>query len=1423
MSERRVTGARRRRQNVLPPRPPREARTRAQIRVAQEVREAERAVPVRAPPPQNAIAPRPRTRRQLASLGLRVPAPQELPRAVRAPRARNNRQDQQAAEDFLHAQDNRRPPVEPIAPREYDPQEFARAIAQYLPVQALQPRSAFSRILPPNNRRVQPANVPPPAFPILPPGFVVRGSHIAQAGIPILQNRAFGSAHLTYDVYPGLQATNPRWIRTALNTVREVTEPLFTIGTSTSSNPVPTVWRNIRIRFSVALRFRRFVHGEDGGITEQIGDEIFLWTQRDYVIHSSADINTFKAQVYRELMGQIHVIELRQSQWQFFLYTMFRMQLNRFRLNGGCTFALPKVLAKSKSLINPDNEDNKCALYACLVHVFPKESNKSRVSQYFHELNNCEAELLREKKHTLDYPLSPYSRRWKNLEEMFNRPINIYGWEKGEKQAFVYRISSRPDCHLNPIDLCLVTHKNRDHYCAISNPSRFWCSGNKGKRKKQFCPRCVSVVNTGKSMQEHVSKECFRLNGTRIKFPPERNCKVSFKNFNARQPLPFVIFADYESVLDKETGLHIGCGYTLKIICRENPQYTRKSIVYRGEGASWKLLTELNKIQKEIVRLIYSKKYVTADRDVVIPQEEHAICDWCECHIKSSGFGQEIQVPVKIYSNLNGKQIRVAHKSCENFWFFRIFKIPVVFHNLSGYDSHLLLCDLDKCNNMPMKTKNKVTSHDLSAIHTNGEKIKTMWVGRLHFIDSYAFMKESLGELVNNLRNTPDARWEILKSEFTNKYNPDLLLSKGVYPYEYMDNFERFNETSLPPIGAFFSKLSNRGISEEDYQHAQNVWEYFDIKNLGEYHDLYMKLDGLLLAEVWEAFTKNCFDTDGLDPAYFVTLSSFSWSSLLRETGVVLDLFHQEQAGMHFTVEKGIRGGLSSVCGKKYSVHTPPTAEREGTFILYLDATNLYGLAMSMFLPVGNFNEMLQDEIPEFIARTLMNVRDDSETGYILVVDLDYPVELHDSHNDYPLAPERLSINGQEKLMLSLRDKRDYVCHYRTLQFYIKKGLVLKKVHKVISFTQRKWMEPYVAKRTELRRNTKVKFLQDFYKQEVNGNFGKTMENKRARIDFQLVMDENVFNKKVANPRFKNFIQYNEKLGGAEMHRKEILLDKPIIVGFTVLELSKLHMQTFWYDTLKRLYGAKVRLIYTDTDSFVLELTCMDLERELYTLRPWMDFSKYPKDSRLYKENLNNGVLGVFKDETNGHMIKEFVALRSKMYSYILVDPYIDHDVLITGALRAKGIPKSAVDIRTNMKIHHDTYLKMLRNELDSHSVSFYKIQSRRHQLRTIHQPKKGLASEDTKRVPLLAAIPELQEEYECLSYGHYLLGGTNLDNSVADHSYTPPEILEDISTTIEDLNMDDSGQSENEEEEEEEEAIRPNRKRSRFIDDEAQ
>lgn len=409
----------------------------------------------------------------------------------------------------------------------------------------------------------------------------------------------------------------------------------------------------------------------------------------------------------------------------------------------------------------------------------------------------------------------------------------------------------------------------------------------------------------------------------------------------------------------------------------------------------------------------------------------------------------------------------------------------------------------------------------------------------------------------------------------------------------------------------------------------------------------------------------------------------------------------------------------------------------KSTYLMYLDANNLYGYSMQMHLPVSDF-EWCEEE---FTEERIKDLADDASIGYIFEVDLEYPDSLHDLHKDYPFCAENTFVPGTNvrKLLLTLCDKKNYVIHYKMLKLALENGLVLKKIHRILQFKQAPWLKAYIDLNTRLRTQATNEFEKNFFKLMINAVFGKTMENLRLRVDIRLSsLWEGRYgaNRLIAMPHFKRCKIFNENFVAIEMRKTHIEMRKPIVVGMAILDMSKVVMYDFFYNQLKPQYGAKVTLGYTDTDSFILEVATEDFYADMKKNITLYDTSNYKEDNVFGMPLRGKKVPGLFKDEQNGHIVSEFVGLRSKMYAIRTVA-----DKTIK---RAKGVKKCVL----SKKLRFQDYVACVKTNCVVVEVQS-SIRSKNHMVYTIKQRKVALSGKDDKR-------HILPNKIDTLPWGHY-------------------------------------------------------------------
>ena len=393
-------------------------------------------------------------------------------------------------------------------------------------------------------------------------------------------------------------------------------------------------------------------------------------------------------------------------------------------------------------------------------------------------------------------------------------------------------------------------------------------------------------------------------------------------------------------------------------------------------------------------------------------------------------------------------------------------------------------------------------------------------------------------------------------------------------------------------------------------------------------------------------------------------------------------------------------------------------------YLQYLDANNLYGWAMSQPLPTGEFRwvEFRDDWNLKTIVEKLVVKKD---YGYLLEVEVRYPKKLHDYHNNLPFMCAKMKVNGVEKLVPNLYYKHKYVMHVRALAQALEHGLVIEKIHRAIEFKRSAWMKEYIDFNTRLRTAAKNDFEKDFYKLMNNSVFGKTMENIRKHRNIKLVNNEEEYLKNVMKPNFKSETLLGPDLKGCEMGKVRVVMNKPVYLGQAILDLSKTIMYEFHYNYMIPKYGDRLKLCYMDTDSLIYSIKTEDFYSDISPdVESRFDTSGFPNDgSRPLPIGKNKRVIGLMKDELGGEIMREFVSLRPKMYSYRVGN---------SEPKKCKGIKKCVV----KKTISFDNYKKCLFSEERSHRSQLL-FRSRKHEVKTLEVNKLALSREDDKRISI--------------------------------------------------------------------------------------
>ena len=626
-------------------------------------------------------------------------------------------------------------------------------------------------------------------------------------------------------------------------------------------------------KFNITLKVRLSKSTENGTITREP-----YFNAGPFTITNSDDIEEAVDNAIERILELIARWLSEGSGWRFELSLLHNINIvSYFPLKGKSYIKLPVELRNpNKTLVNPKNEDNRCFLWCHNRYLNPLKVHPERITK-------ADRESVKKLDYTgVTFPVT--IKDMKKIEKQNQININVFGYHQKTRETYPIRISEAnfPD----HIELLWITQedekeKEKSHYVLIKNFNQFMSSYTKHHGRKYFCLRCLHCCSSERTLENH-KQDCLLINGTQAIKMPEKGSKIYFQNHKKMLPVPFAIYADFEAITEKIDSCqpsdgqsytstyqsHRACGYRYKLVCRYDNTFSKPVEIYRGEDCIekfiLKMLSEVEDCQR-IVRDRFQKPlFMTSqnERDF----QNSTVCHICERSFKAKDLlihdDGDIMNKVRDHCHITGKYRGASHRHCNLKWAISAekLKIPVIFHNLKGYDSHFIMQNIGHFIRQDLNI-------EVDVIASNFEKYIGFNIGKhLTFIDSFSFMSQSLDRLSSNLSD--DAFFHT-REAFPNDDQFRLIKKKGVYPYDYMDSFQRFSERSLPEIEDFYSILNDTNISESEYSHAKRVWSTFQIKDLGEYHDLYLRTDVLLLADVFENFRSTCLSHYRLDPCHF--------------------------------------------------------------------------------------------------------------------------------------------------------------------------------------------------------------------------------------------------------------------------------------------------------------------------------------------------------------------------------------------------------------------------------------------------------------------------------------------------------------------------------------------------------------------------
>jgi hypothetical protein len=1059
--------------------------------------------------------------------------------------------------------------------------------------------------------------------------------------------------------------------------------------------------------------------------------------------------------------------------------TGLKLLLNKkVKKSGGKTMTLPQWLVKK--VVNPRNNDDECILHCInyFEHNHLVNSNGqrryelNRFQKFYHKYDE-----LREK---LEFPVSIRNIHKIEAYLKLNIVVYNLDLSKSSKNTNICPLYANDKKYDRTVYLMLVQDRENSHYVWVQDKERLFAHMKKHKEKMIRCDKCFQFIAPSKfdthSCVENPTiikfpkeRELLRFKGIYKQLFQEFVCYADKETLAMMTELSKSKNQNPKKNKQRHTqthAQHIPCSF-MYVIVRNGKVFKSRS--YRGENSVRVFLDTIQQDYLDIYENYLMKKLemTDVDWDEYNSSKRCKLCDVEFSDVKqyepkkhitddvyrqilskivndkryilyidsNRKLSQSCKVPKSVliefkdyfwntipkdalnrrkcrdHCHITGKYRQALCNNCNIHYCVKKY-LPVFFHNLKGYDGHFIISELKPTD---MKFDGIATnSENMSLFSLKGDKGK-----EICFRDSFSFLPTSLDELS---QITPDDRFILLeqycKKEYPEKHQDALLLlrNKGAYPYDYMDDFDKFNDTTLPPIEFFASKMKYHNKSfhqlndeqrdhvKKQYERAWKIWNFFECKNLGDFHDIYLTSDVYILADVFENSRQHCLTNYGLDPVHYFSGAQLYFDSMIKEMKDDVNILCEDDRELYELFERGINGGISMIphryskANNKYLTDYNP--KLPDIFLLYIDANSLYPHAMKEKLPCDDFEFL---DISNFSTQDIIELvkNDDGDKGFLVSFKLDVlPHRFQDYTRYLPFFPQKTRIDSshlnpfQTKIQQILQGtenikhssvklcphfwkKDEVICHSKNLNLFLRIAERLDCLDEikskiefisVIHFTQKQVFRDSIIKRQNLRKDATTDFEKQFHKNSMNMPFGKTFEDVKKRRDYTISHDGKHNEKMANNPRMLSFKIINEDCVLYHNLKKSITLNKPIFLGWAILELSKYHMYKTFYDVFVPKYHDKIKVCLMDTDSFIFEIQTHDLYKDLRELddeHSFMDWSNYPithpvfeglcKDDILAKVKTDN-ITGLFKDESKGLVMYEYSGLRAKTYSYSIAN-----------------------------------------------------------------------------------------------------------------------------------------------------------------------
>lgn len=1049
----------------------------------------------------------------------------------------------------------------------------------------------------------------------------------------------------------------------------------------------------------------------------------FAYKTSSSSLSNDEDLDEFIENLFQTLLADVENRQLQDSGWSLFAVKRLDLKISKHvYLPGRCSIDIPKWITSKRATLPIKNKDNYCfkwSIMTAYLHQLRIKVNLKNMFAHDHVFN-----------FNIKFP--PGRKDITKFCTLNKASVHVFG-VLNKNFYPIYICKKIRENHFN-----LLYYENgiMGHYCPIVHLSRLIRSQiTKNTRPNFFCIRCFLHFPTQERLDIHV-KACGNEKLTTIKLPAGKSY-YKFDRQDCVQRNYVICTIDVESFLSKVQScspkpdssftydIHRHELAAVSIFCKvlsDTPEAKKipsgiHTIVYKEEQSiEDELISYFDSLTKA-ANVFFNKQYpIHYSKADEVEYEKSEVCYACHLPFTNEDIKCHDHCHLTPRNNLRG----ACHTSCN--LKMRVKRmIPILAHNLGKYDGHFFIKMFAKRNFKMYVIPHTIETYLCFDVRYNGVILR--------FLDSFKFFNSSLQNALDSL---PNEYFIETRKVFPEEVH-SLIFSKLPFCYTFLSNPESLTCTEIPPKSFFYNDLTEKETSDEEYERAKLLWERLKCKSFSDFMSNYVQADTVQLFDLCHYFRDLIYDNFGLELTNFLSLPHLSITAMLKLSKTQIQVFDDSMQGAYDMIRRSIYGGIVT-CNVRY-------VEAKNDIVLsQYDLNSAYvTILRNLKLPISDYLFVPID------SQDWQSLDTTGIYGYFLEIDCHFPPSTHDYLDQFiPIVERKLPPGAKtERLISDFTDKHNYVLTLQHYQLLIRLGVQITRIWQVLQYKQSNYMAPYIDIVSNWRTKSTNKFANAQFKGMQVYIYGKLI-SRVVRRSVEIITDERRMQKVVRKGTFLDRYIYEYptfSMAIVELSKGVVLVNRPIIIGSFVLNMTKVLMYQFWYDVIKVNFDC-ASLIATDTDSALFSFKSKDPDSIFKKLSQHFDFSNLDPAHPLFS-NENKGVLGKFKLETKGKRVLAACCVKSKVYSLLFEDS--------SCIKKLKGVQKDYV----LNKISFSDYVDCVKNSTTRFAL-FKSIISREHELFTVQKCKLALECTDHKRFLL-------PDRINTLAFGNYKIN--NLEN----------------------------------------------------------